>query len=74
MTEENKMKFLKFMTTDDYNKRIMMAIPRDKIREIKELSKDSPNYGNYHAIIETEDYTYFSVTGFEVLFDKINEG
>ena len=68
------MKFLKFMTTDDYGNSIMMAIPRDKIREIKELSVDSPNYGNYYAIIETEDYTYFSVTGFEVLFDKINEG
>ena len=68
------MKFLKFMTIDDYGNGIMMAIPRDKIREIKELSKDSPNYGNYYSIIETEDYTYFSVTGFEILFDKINEG
>lgn len=68
------MKFLKFMTIDDYGNGIMMAIPRDKVREIKELSVDSPNYGNYYAIIETEDYTYFSVTGFEVLFDKINEG
>ena len=65
------MKFLKFMTTDDYNKRIMMAIPKDKIREIKELSDNS--HDNYHGIIETEDYTYFSVTGFDVLFDKINE-
>ena len=68
------MKFLKFMTIDDYGNGIMMAIPRDKIREIKELSVDNPNYGNYYAIIETEDYTYFSATGFEVLFDKINEG
>lgn len=68
------MKFLKFMTTDDYGNSIMMAIPRDKIREIKELSNDSPNYGNYYAIIETEDYTYFSVTDFHVLFDRINEG
>ena len=67
------MKFLKFMTTDDYNKRIMMAIPKDKITEIKELSDDSPNYGTYHAIIETEDYRYFSITSFDVLFDKINE-
>ena len=68
------MKFLKFMTTDDYGNGIMMAIQRDKIIEIKELSKDSPNYGNYYAIIETEDYTYFSVTDFEVLFNRINEG
>ena len=68
------MKFLKFMTTDDYNKRIMMAIPKDKITEIKELSDDSHSFGTYYATIETEDYTYFSVTGFEVLFDKINEG
>lgn len=68
------MKFLKFMTTDDYGNSIMMAIPRDKIREIKELSNDNPNYGNYYAVIETEDYTYFSVTKFDVLFDKINEG
>ena len=67
------MKFLKFMTTDDYNKRIMMAIPKDKITEIKELSDDSPNYGTYYATIETEDYTYFSVTGFNVLFDRMNE-
>ena len=67
------MKFLKFITTDDYNKRIMMAIPIYKIREIKGLSDGNPNYGNYYAIIETENYTYFSVTGFEVLFDKINE-
>lgn len=66
------MKFLKFMTTDDYNKRIMMAIPRDKITEIKELSDDS--HDNYHAIIVTEDYTYFSVTSFNVLFDRMNEG
>ena len=65
------MKFLKFMTTDDYGNSIMMAIPRDKIREIKELSNDS--HGNYHAIIKTEDYTYFSVTSFDMLFDKINE-
>lgn len=68
------MKFLKFMTIDDYGNGIMMAIPIDKIREIKELSDDSPNYGNYYAIIETEDNTYFSVTGFNILFDKINEG
>lgn len=67
------MKFLKFMTIDDYGNGIMMAIPRDKIREIKELSDGSPNYDNYHAIIETEDYTYFSVTSFDMLFDKINE-
>ena len=66
------MKFLKFMTIDDYGNGIMMAIPRDKIREIKELSNDS--HDNYHAIIETEDYTYFSVTSFDMLFDKINEG
>ena len=66
------MKFLKFMTTDDYNKRTMMAIPKDKITEIKELPDSSHN--NYHAIIETEDYTYFSVTSFDMLFDKINEG
>ena len=71
--EENKMKFLKFMTIDDYDNGIMMAIPKDKIREIKELSDGSPNYGNYYAIIETEDYTYFSATGFDILFDKINE-
>ena len=44
------MKFLKFMTTDDYNKRIMMAIPKDKITEIKELPDSS--YDNYHAIIK----------------------
>ena len=49
----------------------IMGVPKDKIREIKELSNNS--HDNYHAIIETEDYTYFSVTGFDVLFDKINE-
>lgn len=71
--EENKMKFLKFMTIDDYGNGIMMAIPIIKVVEIKELSEDNPNYGNYYAMIETEDYTYFSVTGFDVLFDRINE-
>ena len=73
MMEENKMKFLKFMTIDDYGNGIMMAIPIIKVVEIKELSEDNPNYGNYYAMIETEDYTYFSVTGFDVLFDRINE-
>lgn len=67
------MKFLKFMTIDDYGNGIMMAIPIIKVVEIKELSEDNPNYGNYYAMIETEDYTYFSVTGFDVLFDRINE-
>lgn len=67
------MKFLKFMTIDDYGNGIMMAIPRDKIREIKELSDGSPSFGTYYATIETEDYTYFSVTGFNVLFDRMNE-
>ena len=52
----------------------MMAIPVDKVTEIKELSDDNPNYRNYYAVIETEDYTYFSVTDFHVLFDRINEG
>ena len=46
------MKFLKFMTIDDYGNGIMMAIPRDKIREIKELSDNSPSFGTYYAIIE----------------------
>ena len=49
------MKFLKFMTIDDYGNGIMMAIPRDKIREIKELSNHSNH--NYHAITEHSDYT-----------------
>lgn len=67
------MRFLKFMTIDDYGNGIMMAIPINKVIEIKELSPNNPNYGNYYAMIETEDYTYFSVTGFDILFDKINE-
>lgn len=66
------MKVLKFMTIDDYGNGIMMAIPKDKVREIKELSDNS--HDNYHAIIVTEDYTYFSVTSFNVLFDRMNEG
>lgn len=68
------MRFLKFMTKNDYFDDIMMAIPINKVIEIKELSPNNPNYGNYYAVIETEDYTYFSITKFDVLFDKINEG
>lgn len=67
------MRFLKFMTKNDCGNNIMMAIPVDKVTEIKELSDDNPNYGNYYAVIETEDYTYFSVTDFYMLFDRINE-
>ena len=48
------MRFLKFITTDDFGNNIMMAIPVDKVTEIKELSDDNPNNAVVAAGIESE--------------------